>query len=76
VIMLSAAAILAITMGARQSVGLFVSPINAATGLGIVSISVALAIGQFMWGLAQPIFGAIADKRGSRCRGELLQTPR
>lgn len=65
VIMLSAAAILAITMGARQSVGLFVSPINASTGLGIVSISFALAIGQFMWGLAQPIFGAIADKRGS-----------
>lgn len=64
-ILLSAAAILAITMGARQSVGLFVSPINASTGLGIVSISFALAIGQFMWGLAQPIFGAIADKRGS-----------
>ena len=65
VIMLSAAAILAITMGARQSVGLFVSPINASTGLGIVSISFALAVGQFMWGLAQPVFGAIADKRGS-----------
>ena len=65
VLMLSSAAILAITMGARQSVGLFVSPIDAATGLGIVSISFALAIGQFMWGLAQPVFGAIADKRGS-----------
>ncbi|MDU4960353.1 MAG: MFS transporter [Sporomusaceae bacterium] len=64
-IMLSAAAILAITMGARQSVGLFVSPIDATTGLGIVSISFALAVGQFMWGLAQPVFGAIADKRGS-----------
>lgn len=64
-IMLSAAAILAITMGARQSVGLFVSPINASTGLGIVSISFALAVGQFMWGLAQPVFGAVADKRGS-----------
>lgn len=65
VIMLSSAAILAITMGSRQSVGLFVSPIDAATGLGIVSISFALAVGQFMWGVAQPIFGAIADKRGS-----------
>lgn len=63
--MLSSAAILAITMGARQSVGIFVSPIDASTGLGIVSISFALAVGQFMWGLAQPIFGAIADKKGS-----------
>jgi MFS family permease len=62
--MLSAAAILMITMGARQSVGLFVTPLDAATGLGIVSISFALAIGQFVWGLAQPIFGAIADKKG------------
>lgn len=64
-VMLSAAAILMITMGARQSTGLFVAPLNSATGLGIVSISFALAVGQFVWGLAQPIFGAIADKRGS-----------
>ncbi len=63
--MLSSAAILAITMGARQSVGIFVSPIDRTTGLGIVSISFALAVGQFMWGLAQPVFGAIADKKGS-----------
>lgn len=65
VVMLSSAAILMITMGARQSMGLFLSPINESTGLGIVSISFALAIGQFFWGLAQPIFGAIADKTGS-----------
>ena len=39
VIMLSAAAILAITMGARQSVGLFVSPINLKTAVGCASSS-------------------------------------
>jgi len=66
VLMISAAAILAITMGARQSTGLFVSPLDKSTGLGIVSISFALAVGQFIWGLAQPIFGAIADKRGPK----------
>ena len=62
---LAAAAILMITMGARQTTGLFVSPINTATGLGIVSISFALAVGQFVWGVAQPVFGAIADKFGA-----------
>ena len=62
----SAAAILLITMGARQSLGLFVAPLNQATGLGIVAISLAMAIGQFVWGLAQPIFGAAADRFGSR----------
>lgn len=62
----SAAAILLITMGARQTLGLFVAPLNRATGLGIVAISFAMAIGQFVWGLAQPIFGAAADRFGSR----------
>lgn len=62
----SAAVILLITMGARQTLGLFVAPLNRATGLGIVAISFAMAIGQFVWGLAQPIFGAAADRFGSR----------
>ena len=64
-LMITAAAILMITMGARQSVGLYVSPLNSATGLGIVAISFAMAIGQFVWGASQPIFGAIADRFGS-----------
>ncbi len=64
-ITLVAAAMLMVTMGARQSMGLFVSPLNTTTGLGIASISLALAIGQFTWGAAQPITGAIADKYGA-----------
>lgn len=63
--MLAASAILLITMGARQSLGLFVAPINADTGMGIVAISFALAVGQFVWGAAQPIFGAVADRYGA-----------
>lgn len=63
-LVLAAAATLMITMGARQSLGLFVAPLNDATGFGIVSISLALAIGQFVWGVAQPVFGAVADRYG------------
>lgn len=63
---LTAAGILAITMGARQSLGLFVSPLNTTTGLGIASISLALAIAQFTWGAIQPIAGAAADRYGPR----------
>ena len=62
--MVIAAAILMITMGARQSMGLFVSPLNTHTGLGIATISLAMAIGQFVWGVSQPIFGAMADRWG------------
>ncbi len=64
-LILAAAAILMITMGARLTTGLFISPINSSTGLGIASISFALAIGQFVWGAAQPVFGILADKVGS-----------
>src|SRR6266851_2127403 len=60
----TAAIILLITMGARQTIGLFIAPLDSATGLGIVSISLAVAIGQFVWGLAQPVFGAFADRYG------------
>lgn len=60
----AAALMMTVTMGARQSMGLFVSPINTSTGLGIVTISFAMAMAQFMWGVAQPIAGAIADRYG------------
>jgi predicted MFS family arabinose efflux permease len=62
---IAAAAVLMITMGARQSQGLFVFPIAGSTGVGIVTISFAMAVGQFMWGLAQPIAGALADRFGA-----------
>ena len=63
-LILSAAAILMLTMAARLTTGLFLSPINTFTGLGVAAISLALAVGQFMWGAVQPIFGAVADKYG------------
>ena len=63
---LMASSILMITMGSRQATGLYVGPLNTDTGLGIVTISLAMAIGQFIWGAAQPIAGAFADKYGPR----------
>ena len=65
VLSVAAAAILLITMGARQTSGLFLLPITKSTGVSIVAFSLALAVGQFMFGLAQPIFGALADKFGA-----------
>ena len=63
-ITLAAAAMLMITMGARQAQGLFVFPISGSTGVSIVAISFAMAVGQFMWGVAQPVAGACADRFG------------
>jgi predicted MFS family arabinose efflux permease len=60
----ASAAILMITMGVRQTTGLFLLPITQSTGVSIVAFSFALAIGQFMYGAAQPVFAALADKYG------------
>lgn len=63
---LAAAGIFMITMGPRQALGLFIAPIDADTGVGIATLSLALAIGQFAWGAVQPLVGAVADRFGPR----------
>ena len=65
-ITLAAAGILMMTAGIRMTNGLFLSPINSSTGLGIVSLSLAMASGQFVWGAVQPLAGALADRHGAR----------
>lgn len=64
-VLLAAAGTFALTMGTRQTMGLFVGPLNTATGLGIGSISLAFAFGQMWWGVTQPFAGAIADRIGA-----------
>jgi MFS family permease len=63
-VLLAAAGTFALTMGARQSMGLFVGTLNTSTGLGIASISLAFAFGQLWWGLTQPLAGIVADRIG------------
>jgi predicted MFS family arabinose efflux permease len=64
-VLLAAAGTFALTMGARQSMGLFLGPINTSTGLGLASISLAFAFGQLWWGLTQPLAGMVADRIGA-----------
>lgn len=65
-LVLGASAILMITMGVRQSAGLFVLPLYADLELDYASISFAFAVGQLLWGAVQPVFGAFAEQWGSR----------
>ncbi len=64
-IIAAAGLVFALIFGVRQSVALFIGPINSSTGFGIAAISFAFACGQLMWGIAQPIAGAVADKYGT-----------
>ena len=64
-VLLAAAGVFALTMGARQSMGLFLGSVNSATGLGLANISLAFAFGQIWWGLTQPFAGIVADRIGA-----------
>lgn len=63
---LAAGAVFALGLGVRQAQALFIGPINSATGIGYAAISLAFAVGQLMWGIAQPVAGAAADRWGPR----------
>jgi MFS family permease len=64
-IMGAAAMVLMITMGMRQTTGLYITPMMDTTHIAYASMSFALAIGQLMWGAAQPVFGAMAERYGA-----------
>ena len=64
-LVVAAAAVLMITMGIRMSLGLFVQPWDKDTSMSISQISFALAVCQLMWGVAQPLTGAAADRFGA-----------
>src|SRR5215831_21246051 len=64
-VLLAAGGVFAVTMGARQSMGLFLGVLNSTTGLGLASISLAFGVGQLWWGLTQPVAGIVADRYGA-----------
>ena len=59
------AIILTLALGVRQTFGLFLQPMSAELNWGRGHYSFALALSNLIWGLAQPFFGAWADKQGS-----------
>ncbi len=58
------ATILLISVGARQSYGLFLTPLSEKLHLGRESFSFAVALANLIWGLAAPFTGRLTDKYG------------
>jgi len=50
--------------GARTGLGFFLTPMSLENGWGRDVFSLALAIQMLLWGAAQPLAGAIADRYG------------
>ena len=63
---LAAGGIFALAIGIRSAQPLFISSINSATGIGYATISLAFAVAQLVWGIGQPVTGAIGDRWGPR----------
>jgi MFS family permease len=64
VIIACGCAIALLSFGPRSSVGFFIKPIGQEFGWGRDVFSLAIAVQNLLWGLGQPLAGAIADRFG------------
>ncbi|MBX3605704.1 MAG: MFS transporter [Piscinibacter sp.] len=64
-LVLAAAALTALARGGNATLGLFVAPLNSASGLGLAALSGVIALGQLAVGLAQPLIGHWSDRHGA-----------
>lgn len=65
-ILSSAAIMLSIAMGLRQSMGLFQTPVVQDLGLQAADFAMAIAVQNIVWGFTQPFAGALVDRFGPR----------
>ena len=65
-ILLGASILLSVSMGLRQSFGIFMPPITQDLHLTVAQFTLAIAIQNLMWGILQPISGALVVRVGYR----------
>jgi MFS family permease len=53
------------TFGPRSTLGFFLTPLSQAHGWGRDVFALAIAVQNLLWGLGQPLAGAIADRYGA-----------
>lgn len=65
VVLVCGGLILFLCFGQRHSFGLYLRPMTMELGWGRETFSLALAVQNLVWGLAQPLTGMVADRHGS-----------
>lgn len=65
-VLTGASVMLTMSMGMRQSFGLFVPPVTQDLGISVADFTFAIALQNLTWGITQPLIGAFADKFGCR----------
>jgi predicted MFS family arabinose efflux permease len=61
-----ASIVISTALGLRQSLGLFMQPMVTGLGISAASFGFAIALQNLVWGLSQPVVGALADRHGAR----------
>ena len=59
------ALVMSAAMGVRQTFGLFVEPLSIDLGIPVTLAAFAIALHNLVWGVAQPVAGAAADRFGA-----------
>ncbi|HEY5898583.1 MAG TPA: MFS transporter, partial [Burkholderiales bacterium] len=66
VLLLVSGVVISLSMGMRQSMGLFLGPLTTELGVSAATFSFSLALQNIVWGASQPFVGALADRYGAR----------
>ena len=66
VVLVCGALALSIALGIRQDFGLLLAPMSRDLGWSLAALSLGIAVQQIVWGVLQPIVGALADTKGPR----------
>ena len=65
-ILIGASLMLTLSMGLRQSFGIFMQPLTHDIGISISQFTLALAVQNLAWGFLQPVAGAMTVRYGFR----------
>ena len=65
-ILLGASLMLSLAMGLRQSLGLFMPELTKDIGISVSDFTLAIAVQNLVWGVLQPVAGALAVRWGFR----------
>ena len=65
-ILICASVMLTLSLGLRQSLGLFMQPMTRDIAISVSEFTFAIAIQNLAWGLAQPFTGALVVRAGFR----------
>ncbi|MGB3865315.1 MAG: MFS transporter [Xanthobacteraceae bacterium] len=65
-ILIGASIMLTLSMGLRQSLGIFMQPLTRDIGISVSDFTLAIAVQNLAWGFLQPIAGALTVRYGYR----------